>query len=138
VGSPSRVDASLHALLQLAPIGLSAERAAAYHGHSPKRFLLNVVEASASLSPDTDGAEAGRFSGSTAQNTDLEPVAAMLRQHSLRSAQLPGIYAGKAKVEKVFDRMVAIQRVLVAATQRVDAGRSLPTEHAFSETFEGL
>ena len=138
VDEAPRADASLQSLLQLEPICLTREQAARYHGHSAKRFLLGVIEGTPSLDPAEDGGEAGRFSGSTAQNTDLEPVAAMLRKHQLRCSVLPGIYARKAKVEKTFDRAAALQSVLVAAAARVTAGRAIPREHGFASAFEGL
>jgi len=94
----SRVCASIRALLQLPPLSLSAEAASAYAGHSAKRFLLNFAMASPAFS-EVDCNEFGRFSGSTAQSTDLTPTEAMLNQHSLRCAVLPEIYAGKAKVD---------------------------------------
>ncbi|KAL1529825.1 hypothetical protein AB1Y20_000757 [Prymnesium parvum] len=93
----ARVDASLQALLRLPPIALSPEDAGRHHGHSAKRFLLNVAEASGAFS-SVEASEVGRFSLSTAQSSDLEPVAAMLQEHTMRSAVLPDIYAGKAKV----------------------------------------
>jgi hypothetical protein len=138
VESTSRIDASIQSLLQMHPICLSHEQASRYHGHSAKRFLLNVAEAAPSLSLSADGVEFGRFGGSTAQNTDLEPTQAMLRQHELRSAQLPSIYAGKAKVETVFSRLTSLQTVVTTAVDRVRRGREIPHEHGFSQAFDGL
>jgi hypothetical protein len=119
--------------------GLPPAVAERYHGHSPKRFLLNVVEASRSLDAATDGLESGRFAQSTAQAPDLEPVEAMLHEHRLRSVALPDIYAGKAKVEKVFDRAVAVHAVLRAAAAAASASSDpMPQEHGFSQLFGAL
>lgn len=131
----SRPDKSLQSLLQMQPIGLSPEQASHYHPHAAKRFLQCAIEASPSLSLAVHGAESGRFSGSTAQNSDLEPTAQLLRQHELRSTVLPSIYASKAKVQSVFSRTAEIQAVLVAAAQRVHDGRAIPREHGFAESF---
>lgn len=121
----SRVDASLQALLRLPPISLSHEEAGRHHGHSAKRFLLNVAEASGAFS-SVEASEVGRFSMSTAQNPDLEPVAAMLKAHSLRASVLPDIYAGKAKVARVFDLLVKAHLVLRDACERLANDPSLP------------
>lgn len=120
----SRVGASLQALLRLPPISFSAEEASAYHGHAAKRFLLNVAEASGAFSP-VEACEIGRFSLSTAQSPDLEPVASMLQAHSTRASVLPGIYAGKAKVARVFDLLAKAQLVLRAAYAALSADPSL-------------
>ena len=109
--SQSRVDASIHDLLQLEPIGLSADQASAYHGHSAKRFVLNFMDASPEFDAH-DSNEFGRFSGSTAQQNDLAPVAAMLHQHSLRAAVLPDIYATSSRVSLALDRVVRVQESL--------------------------
>jgi len=98
----ARVDASLQALLQLKPIGLTAAAASEYHGHSAKRFMLNFIDAC----PDFDSIDAneyGRFSGSTAQADDVTPTEALLQQHALRAAVLPDIYAGRNKISAVLD-----------------------------------
>ena len=128
IASRSRVDASLHSLLQLPPISLSASAASRYHGHSPKRFLLNVAESAASFDA-VDANHVGRFSGSTAQAADLEPVAAMLRRHELQCSVLPAIYGSKAHVDLAFARLVRLHRVLVAVAERRSSGElSLPAE----------
>ncbi|KAL1500661.1 hypothetical protein AB1Y20_013309 [Prymnesium parvum] len=110
----ARVDASLQALLRLPPISLSHEEAGRHHGHSAKRFLLNVAEASGAFS-SVESTEIGRFSLSTAQSHDLEPVAALLQAHSMRASVLPDIYAGKAKVARVFDLLAKTHLILIAA-----------------------
>lgn len=117
----ARADASLHYLLQLPEIGLSREQAARYHGHAAKRFLLNVAEAMASMTP-TESNEVGRFSGSTSQQSDLEPKEQMLAAHDLRSAILPAIYAGKAKVVKIFNLLARIQRAMTNVVGRLGDG----------------
>ena len=118
LSSPARMDASLHAVLRAA--GVPPDVAARIHSHGCKRFTQNVCESDPSLGTQ-DAAEVGRFSGSTAQFPDLEPTAAMLRQHELRSAVLPGIYAGKSCVLKVFDRLaaahLAMERVALQSIQ---------------------
>ncbi|KAL1496473.1 hypothetical protein AB1Y20_016427 [Prymnesium parvum] len=122
-GSP-RTDASLQALLRLPPASLSSEEAGQFHGHSAKRFLLNVAEASAAFTP-VEACEVGRFSMSTAQSPDLEPVAAMLQAHSLRASVLPDIYAGKAKVARVFDLLVKAHLTLRSARRALASDPSL-------------
>ncbi|KAL1527637.1 hypothetical protein AB1Y20_009023 [Prymnesium parvum] len=111
---PARVDASLQALLRLPPISLSDAEASRHHGHSAKRFLLNVAEASGAFS-SVESTEIGRFSLSTAQSHDLEPVAALLQAHTMRASVLPNIYAGKAKVARVFDLLAKAHLTLVGA-----------------------
>ena len=128
-------DASLHYILQLPEIGLSAEQAARYHGHSAKRFLLNVAEAIPTMSA-LDANEVGRFSGSISQAADLEPREQMLAAHDLRAAVLPAIYAGKAKVSKVFDLLARIQRAMSDAVARAPGGyTSLPLEGGWASLF---
>ena len=131
----ARVKRSLVSLLQLAPISLSAERAGAYAGHSAKRSLLSVCEASPYLSEE-HAIEVGRFSASTAQRADLEPRAQMLLQHKLRCAALPAIYARKSCVLSAFDKLCTVHRVLVnAATLGVRRPELLPVEGDWSEVF---
>ena len=119
-----RDDASIQALLRLPPISMTAAEAAVFHGHSPKRFLLCCAESHPGIDA-TFANELGRFSGSTAQSDDLEPVQAMLRAHALRCAVLPDIYAGKARVGTAFDRLARMQRVLRSAALRARADPSL-------------
>ena len=88
--------------MQLRPIGLNATAAAEYHGHSAKRFMLNFMDACPDFS-SIDANEYGRFSGSTAQADDVTPTEALLRQHALRAAVLPDIYAGRNKISTVLD-----------------------------------
>ena len=88
--------------------------AARFHGHSAKRFLLNVAEASPHFGAP-DAQELGRFSLSVAQSTDLEPVEAMLQSHTSKCAVMPAVYANQARVSKAFDRLCRVQRVLRAA-----------------------
>ena len=92
LSSPARVDASLHALLMMPPISMPASMAERYHGHSAKRFLLNFAEACPGFG-SMEATEIARFSQSTAQNSDMEPTAAMLQAHSLRVSILPDIYS---------------------------------------------
>ena len=109
-----RADASLHSVLTIA--GIESDRVKRYHGHSCKRFCLNVAEASP-LFDALEATEVGRFSGSTAQNTDLEPREAMLRAHTQRVSVLPAIYGGLAKVAKVFDAICKLHLVGCAAVR---------------------
>ena len=112
-----RADASLQALLRMAPISMPAEEAARYHGHSAKRFLLNVTDSSDAFSP-SERAEFGRFAGSTAQHNDLSPAASALVRHDLRSTALPDVYSDRSKISTVFDVLCRAQLLLraVAAT----------------------
>ncbi|KAL1503030.1 hypothetical protein AB1Y20_011099 [Prymnesium parvum] len=96
------------------------------HGHAAKRFLLNVAEASAAFT-SVEACEVGRFSMSTSQSSDLEPVAAMLQAHSMRASVLPDIYAGKAKVARVFDLLVKAHLTLRSARRAMSANPSLAT-----------
>ena len=122
----ARQDASLHGLLRLPPIGMPPDVAASFHGHSAKRFLLNVAEASPYVT-EPEAQELGRFSQSTAQQADLEPTAAMLRAHALRAAVLPAIYAQKTKVARAFDLLAKVHLVMEDAVRRVrTSGASLP------------
>ena len=122
----SRQDASLHGLLRLSPINMPPDLAATFHGHSAKRFLLNVAEASPCVAA-SEAQELGRFSHSVAQQSDLEPTAAMLRAHALRASVLPTIYAQKTKVARAFDLLAKVHLVMEGAVHRVrTAGASLP------------
>ena len=115
--SGARSDASLHALLRMPPISMSAPEAASYHGHAAKRVLLSVAEASPAFGP-IEANEFGRFSGSLAQEEALEPVQAMLERHTLRAAALPHIYARHARVARFIDslcRLHLVQRDACAA-----------------------
>lgn len=135
VASRGRADASLHALLQLEPISLTAEQAARYHGHSAKRFLLNAAEASDEFD-ETAAHAVGRFSGSTAQDPDLEPVEAMLVKHALTCSVLPAIYGGKAKVATAFDRLAKLHCVLRRIVRRhLSELAPLPREGGWSAEF---
>mmetsp|Transcript_2921 Transcript_2921/g.6866 ORF Transcript_2921/g.6866 Transcript_2921/m.6866 type:complete len:749 (-) Transcript_2921:86-2332(-) len=122
-GNP-RIDASLQALLRLPPASFSLEDASQVHGHAAKRFLLNVAEASAAFT-SVEACEVGRFSLSTSQSPDLEPVAAMLQAHSLRASVLPDVYAGKAKVARVFDLLVKAHLALRSARRALVANPAL-------------
>ena len=136
IESHSRVDASLHALLGL--IGLSPEEAARYHGHSAKRFALCVTEAAGSLDPATHGQDAGRFSMSAAQMRAVEPTEAMLHQHTVRCTVLPARYANQARVEKAFERVCDVHRVVRAAAVRASRGYAISRERGFAHAFAGL
>ena len=116
--SNTRADASLHALLIMPPISLTRERAASYHQHSAKRFLLSAAEWADGFG-GPDASEIGRFSGSIAQNPDLEPIQAMLQRHTLRSSVLPDIYSRQARVDKVFDALAALHFAVKRAAVRL-------------------
>jgi len=83
-----------------------------------------VAEASAAFT-SVESCEVGRFSMSTSQASDLEPVAAMLQAHSLRASVLPDIYAGKAKVARIFDLLVRAHLALRSARRALAADPSL-------------
>ena len=125
-----RADASLHALLRMAPI--FAPNPEDYHGHSPKRFIPRVAEASPSLS-STDANELGRFTGSTAKDGDLTPTAAMLARHTTRCAALPAVYAGKEKVTTVARLFVRVHELLRTAQRAGAGGADLATFDVFRE-----
>ena len=120
----SRAEASLQRLLQLPEIGMSLEQAKSVHPHGAKRFMANVAEASEELSA-TDVNELGRFSGSTAQNADLEPSAAMLQQHTARVTVMPALYASESRVTKVFDIICRAQLALRRAAANAAANPAL-------------
>lgn len=122
IGGTSRVDASLHSILQMAPISLTPEQAARFHGHSGKRFLMNAAAAlcaSASIKQ-----ELARFSHSTAQLDDLQPTERMLQRHDLAASVLPDIYASKACVELALSAIARVHEPIRAAV--VAAGRQAP------------
>ena len=127
-----RVSASLQALLTMPPISMPVEMARKYHGHSAKRVLLNTADAHPDLTA-IDSNEIGRFSQSTAQQPDLEPVAAMLQRHEMAAAVLPAIYAAESKVEACIDRICEIDRAIAAHVQRASEDPSLlPLEGGWS------
>ena len=68
-----------------------------------------------------DATEIARFSGSVAQNSDLEPIQAMLRQHELRASVLPDIYSKVARVSKVFDTITTLHLAIRRAAMRIQA-----------------
>jgi hypothetical protein len=121
----NRVDASLHHLLSLPPLRMPLEHAQRFHGHSAKRFMLNLVDNSPEFN-EIDASNIGRFAGSTAQNTDLEPTAALLQRHTLRASVLPGIYAAKSKVSKAFDLLARVEREFLRRA------RAIPRDAPFS------
>ena len=134
----ARTDRLIQSLLVHPAVGMTAEQAARFHGHSPKRFTQNVCKAASSLD-DGDAHELGRFSGSTAQNADLVPSEAMLRRHSLQCAVLPDMYARAARVEKCMDRLLRFEDVLRRALARVGGDVSaLPLIDGWSSVFDGL
>ena len=106
----TRVDASLHSLLEMDPICMPPDVAARFHGHSAKRFLINVAESSPGF--EADSANVGRFFGSTAQARDLEPTDAMLLAHSARISMLPALYANKSKVVNAFNLLARLEQSL--------------------------
>ena len=103
---------------------MSAAEASAFHGHSPKRFLLSCADSLPSFD-DVFSNEVGRFSGSVAQSSDLEPTEAMLRQHSLRCSVLPAIYSNKARVPKAFSRLARLHRAVLGVALRAQTDPSL-------------
>ena len=124
LSSHRRADHSLHGLLRLAPLKMSAEQAARYHGHFAKRYLANVSK----TSPDFSSAhrrDLGRFAGSSAQSSALEPVAAMLVSHDLAATVLPDIYARNAIVSQHLDLAVRAYAVLRHAYSRAVADVAL-------------
>ena len=120
LSSPSRANASLHALLTRPPISMSREEASLYEGHAAKRFLLNAAAAATGFT-DHEKNEIGRFSHSTSQQHDLEPVEVMIRAHSLNASVLPAIYAGKEKFTRVLDLMCRLHSEIKAAAARLRA-----------------
>ena len=118
-----RAMCSLHSILRHA--GLPDELVSRIRGHSFKRFLLNVAESDPSVST-ADAHELGRFSGSVAQERDLEPVAALLERHTARISVLPAIYAQKAKVATSLHRLCRVELLLRSARSRAAAGERLP------------
>ena len=134
----SRSDRSLHSLLTHPAIGMPLELALTFHGHSCKRFSQNVCDAAPSLGSEA-AHELGRFSKSTAQDPDLVPTEALLQRHALECSVLPDIYAGKSRVSRCFDRVVAFERVLCRALSRVggDIAR-LPLVDGWSDVFRDL
>jgi hypothetical protein len=67
--------------------------------HSERHFLPHAAEARGE--PPEEAVELGRWSGSTAQDTDLEPTVRAARCHRLRVGTLPDRYAQVAKVGRV-------------------------------------
>ena len=53
--------------------------------------------------------------------SELEPHEALLRQHTMRVQQLLHIYAHKARVNQVFDRLARVHDVIYAAAEHPDA-----------------
>ena len=91
---------------------MTEEQAATFHGHSAKRFLLNVADGAGSFD-SVDSNQVGRFSNSTAQDRDLEPTQAMLSKHTLACSVLPAIYAKKSKVDSAFSLLARMHTLLV-------------------------
>ena len=112
---PARAEASLHSLLRMHPICMPPAMAKRHHGHFAKRFLLNLVDDSPEFNT-IEANEVGRFTGSTAQNTDLIPLESMLRAHEARVAVLPARYAAKRKVAIALDLVARIHLVLRRTT----------------------
>ena len=67
--------------------------------HSERHFLPHAAEARGE--PPEEAVELGRWSGSTAQDADLEPTLRAKRCHRLRVGTLPDRYAQAAKVGRV-------------------------------------
>jgi hypothetical protein len=118
----SRVDSSIRGLVKL--MGAPPEAYDVLHGHSFKRCLLNVAKSSPELDMATDGQEISAFSMSTSQKPELEPTADMLRKHELRASVLPDLYASKAGVSSILDRLARVEAVLVRARDRAAASDS--------------
>ena len=78
---------------------VSAEAAAENTLHSERHFIPCVSEAGGE--PPEDAVELGRWSGSTAQDADLEPVVRAQQCHRLRLGALPDRYGQVGKVTRV-------------------------------------
>ena len=124
-----RLDASLHAILQMPPIGLSAEEAATLHGHSGKRFLLNLCRSAKGAFSSSEAGTVGRFSGSAAQDRDVVPEAAALQRHEFSAGRLPDVYASSARVQNAFDLLARAHIIARAASLAALRGQPerLPT-----------
>jgi hypothetical protein len=125
----ARAARALRALLQMEPIGLSPGEAGLYCGHSAKRFILQLAEASPLFDAD-DQRELGRFCGSTAQADFLVPSAALLERHTARCAVVPAMYAGPEKLEsltRLMARAAAVMRTAVRRALEADDVSSLRT-----------
>ena len=126
----TRANSSLQGLHQLPPISLSPEAAAAFKGHSSKRHLLRLAEASPRFSV-LDCNEIGRFCGSVSQSPDLIPTAALLQRHTARCAVLPAIYAGPDKLQTVALLLVRTHEVASATLADVLSDGHLDSASAF-------
>ena len=82
--------------------------------HSERHFLPHAAEARGE--PPEEAVELGRWSGSTAQDADLEPSLRAKRCHRLRVGTLPDRYAQAAKVGRVLGiitrQMEAIRKTI--------------------------
>ena len=82
--------------------------------HAERHFLPHAAEARGE--PPEDTVELGRWSGSTAQDADLEPTLRAQRCHRLRVGSLPDRYAQAAKVNRVIGiitrQMSAIRQLI--------------------------
>ena len=82
--------------------------------HAERHFLPHAAEARGE--PPEDTVELGRWSGSTAQDADLEPTLRAQRCHRLRVGSLPDRYAQTAKVGRVIGiitrQMSAIRQLI--------------------------
>ena len=103
---------------------LPDEYARTLHGHSGKRWVPNVCTASPALTSG-DAHEAARFSGSTAQKSDLRPTEAMMQTHNARISLMPDIYANKANLAAVFDAICKIQIAIRGAADHARRDPSL-------------
>jgi len=97
---------------------MSPEQALTFHCHSAKRFNINCMAASSEFT-SLDQCQIGRFSGSTAQTPNLEPIDAMLQAHTLSCSVLPSIYAGKANVRMALDLVVQLDAALRRAADLI-------------------
>jgi hypothetical protein len=95
--------------------------------HSERHFLPHVAQARGE--PPEDAVELGRWSGSTAQDADLEPALRAHRCHRLRVGTLPDRYAQAAKVERVLNIITRqMDAIRAALWTRWDA---LPWQHGW-------
>lgn len=95
--------------------------------HSERHFLPHVAQARGE--PPEDAAELGRWSGSTAQDADLEPALCAHRCHRLRVGSLPDRYAQAAKVARVLSIITRqMDAIRAALSSRWDA---LPWAHGW-------
>lgn len=96
--------------------------------HSERHFLSLVAEQAGE--PPEVTVEIGRWSGSTAQDPDLEPVLRQQRAHRLRMSALPDRYAQVEKVRRVV--AIVCRQMRAVRTRLLSLGGGLPTATAWS------